>query len=39
VLRAQRAAGVSPGAACGWCRLRPDCSEGAAYWSQREEER
>ena len=39
VLRAQRAADVSPGAVCGWCRLRPDCSEGAAYWSQREEER
>ena len=37
VLRAQRAATVSPGASCGWCPARADCSEGTAYWSDRAE--
>jgi hypothetical protein len=31
VLRARRAANVSPGATCSWCPIRPDCSEGSAY--------
>jgi hypothetical protein len=39
VLRAQRAADVSPGAVCGWCPLRSDCSEGASYWTERQEQR
>jgi PD-(D/E)XK nuclease superfamily len=34
VLRAQRAAVVSPGPLCGWCPLRPDCSEGTAHWDE-----
>jgi hypothetical protein len=37
VLRAQRAAMVTPGPVCGWCPLRADCSEGAAYWTERME--
>jgi len=35
VLRAQRAAMVSPGALCGWCPIRADCSEGTAHWNER----
>jgi RecB family exonuclease len=35
VLRAQRAAMVSPGALCGWCPIRSDCSEGTAHWNER----
>lgn len=35
VLRAQRAAMVSPGAICGWCPIRDDCSEGSAHWAER----
>jgi RecB family exonuclease len=37
ILRMQRAAAVSPGPVCGWCPLRADCSEGAAYWTERVE--
>jgi hypothetical protein len=37
VLRADRAATVSPGAMCGWCPLRADCSEGTAHWTERME--
>jgi RecB family exonuclease len=37
VLRAQRAAMVSPGALCGWCPIRADCSEGTAHWAERME--
>ncbi len=37
VLRAQRAAMVSPGALCGWCPIRADCSEGTAHWTERME--
>jgi len=37
VLRAQRAAMVSPGGLCGWCPIRSDCSEGTAYWNERME--
>jgi hypothetical protein len=39
VLWAHRAAAVTPGPICGWCPLRGDCSEGRAYWREREEER
>jgi RecB family exonuclease len=35
VLRAQRAATVTPGPVCGWCPLRADCSEGVTYWTTR----
>jgi PD-(D/E)XK nuclease superfamily len=35
VLRAQRAAMVSPGPLCGWCPIRDDCSEGTAHWNER----
>jgi hypothetical protein len=36
--RAVRAARVQPSNVCGWCRLRPDCSEGRAHWEQRDAE-
>jgi len=35
VLRAQRAAMVTPGSLCGWCPVRADCSEGTAYLNEK----
>jgi hypothetical protein len=36
IQHAVRAATVSTGPACGWCPLRPDCSEGRAWITERE---
>ena len=37
ILRAQRAATVTPSVLCGWCSVRADCSEGAAHWAEQVE--